>query len=203
MIRNYIIFALLGYFSGNIMFAYLITKYICGKDLTSVSDDGNPGVANAFKYGSIYAGIPAVILELGKGFLPVYLSLKFVSPQPVYFILVLTAPVIGHAFPVMFKKGGKSIAVTFGCLLGLFPDLNPALLLAMFYIFFSLIVTVSPNVYKSIVTFSCFCVTAIFLIKLPSVVISCFIMSAIVIYKHCIMHKNHLPEAKIRLFNRK
>lgn len=60
--------------------------------------------------------------------------------------LVLAAPVIGHAFPLFHPRmGGKAIAVSFGCLLGLYPDLRPVLTLAAFYLIFSLLLVIDPS----------------------------------------------------------
>ena len=51
------------------------------------------------------------------------------------------------------KKGGKAIAVSFGVLLGLFPELHPAVYLAFFFIFFSVVVIINPHSLRSILTF--------------------------------------------------
>lgn len=67
-------------------------------------------------------GTLTLICELLKGFLPVYLYLRGRSPAecPAIFALILAAPVLGHAFSVFYGfHGGKGIAVSFGCLLGL------------------------------------------------------------------------------------
>lgn len=49
---------------------------------------------------------------------------------------VLAAPVVGHAFPIFYRmKGGKGIAVSFGCLLGMLPMWKPAAILAAYFIF--------------------------------------------------------------------
>ena len=75
---------------------------------------------------------------------------------------VLFAPVCGHILPVFHKfKGGKGIAVSFGCLLGLFPNMLPLLILAGVFVFFSLIINVKPNLHK---TFFVYLVSAIIMI---------------------------------------
>jgi glycerol-3-phosphate acyltransferase PlsY len=68
--------------------------------------------------------------------------------------LVLVAPVVGHIFPLYRKfQGGKGIATTFGCLLGYVPNLIPALVLALFFILFSLVVRITPHFYRTIGTY--------------------------------------------------
>ena len=71
--------------------------------------------------------------------------------------LVLMAPVWGHAFPAQFHfQGGKGIAVTFGCLLGLcLATDTPLKALAFFFLFFSLVLRVSPNFYRTGITYLC------------------------------------------------
>ena len=76
-------------------------------------------------YGGFLCGILSLICELAKGFIPVYLGQKCLDINSLLFVPVLVAPVFGHAFPFLQKqKGGKAITVSFGVLLGLFPDKN-------------------------------------------------------------------------------
>ena len=70
--------------------------------------------------------------------------------------VVLAAPVLGHAFPLFHRfRGGKGIAVSFGCLLGLMPFWRPFAILAGFFLLFSLIVVITPNFQRTLVTFLC------------------------------------------------
>ncbi|MDE6698086.1 MAG: glycerol-3-phosphate acyltransferase, partial [Lachnospiraceae bacterium] len=149
-------------------------------------DDGNPGTANVFKYVGIPLGIIALILELAKGFLPVYFSAKFLDINKLAYALVLSAPVLGHAFPVYFKfkRGGKAIAVSFGALLGLIPDLQPALMLAFFYLLFSLIIIIEPHLFRSIITFLSFCIMFVLFGESSGIACGAIIISIIVVIKH-------------------
>lgn len=88
--------------------------------------------------GGFLCGTLTLLGDLAKGFLPVFCCVWTTSRLGIYMTaglaLVMTAPVIGHAFPVYHRfQGGKGIAVSFGSLLGLFPDLRPALVLAAFF----------------------------------------------------------------------
>ena len=64
--------------------------------------------------------------DLLKGFIPVFLFAS-THEEGIFFMpgaLVLAAPVLGHAFPLFHRfRGGKGIAVSFGCLLGPMPFL--------------------------------------------------------------------------------
>ena len=135
---NSVLFILLGYLSGSVLYAKIFGMLFKKKDIVKESRDGNPGTANAFMEGGVLCGICTLICDLLKGMLPVYLymqSLDIQKSQGIMISLVLAAPVLGHVFSIFNNwKGGKGIATTFGCLLGLFPDLSAALILAFFFI---------------------------------------------------------------------
>ena len=165
----YLFFTILGFALGSTLFAYWTPKIIRHIDIRELPADHNPGVANAFMYGGFFCGLLSLILELAKGFVPVFLGQRFLDTHSLLFIPVLIAPVFGHAFPFFRKeKGGKAITASFGVLLGLFPEMRPAVYLAFFFIFFSLIVVVSPHSFRSVVTFGLFALCVLFTVKVPS-----------------------------------
>ena len=71
---EYVVFCLLGYLFGSVTFGYLIPRLIKGVDVRVLSNDGNPGTANAFLYGGVFCGILVLLADLGKGALPVFLA---------------------------------------------------------------------------------------------------------------------------------
>lgn len=132
----YLFFTILGFALGSTLFAYWTPKIIRHIDIRELPADHNPGVANAFMYGGFFCGLLSLILELAKGFVPVFLGQRFLDTHSLLFIPVLIAPVFGHAFPFFRKeKGGKAITASFGVLLGLFPEMRPAVYLAFFFYF--------------------------------------------------------------------
>ncbi len=157
--RYYICFAMIGYLMGSILFAPLFGRLFHKGDIAANSKDHNPGTANAFMQGGFLCGVLTLAGDLGKAFLPVFLCLRLQGSRPVIELglaLVLAAPVAGHIFPVFRRwKGGKGIAATFGSLLGLAPDLVPALTLAFFFILFSLVIRITPHFYRTIGTYLC------------------------------------------------
>ncbi len=147
-----VLFVLLGYLSGSVLYARLFAALFGKKDIYKNSADRNPGTANAFKYGGFWCGTLTLIFDLAKGFLPVFLYLRLEKDFVSFGLpFVLSAPVIGHAFPLFYKfRGGKGIATTFGCLLGLFPYGVPVCIFAGAFIFFSIGIVISPNYYRTI-----------------------------------------------------
>ena len=146
-------FVLLGYLSGSVLFARLFARlHGVEEKMLAESPDHNPGAFNAYTYGGFLCGTATVLADLLKGILPVWLYLKTGGdPGSMGLALVLAAPVLGHVFPVFYHfQGGKGIAVTFGCLLGLVPMWKPVLVFAGVFLFYSLVVKISPNFYRTL-----------------------------------------------------
>ena len=170
MLRD-LFFIIGGYLLGSILFARVFGMLLCSKDITQGTPDENPGVANAFIMGGFLCGTLTLICELGKGFLPVFLYLRGGGPHEAL-TFVMFAPVLGHILPVFFRfRGGKGIAATFGSLLGLFPNFFPFAVLALFFIFFSIALIISPNYYRTLAAYICAEAVMLVLSRDPSVLI--------------------------------
>lgn len=186
-----LLWILAGYLNGSLLFAEYITRILNKKDIMKDSEDRNPGTANAFIMGGTACGILVLCCELFKGFLPVYLFRR-TFPDSALLSIIMIAPVLGHAFSIFHDfQGGKAIAVSFGVLLGLFPDMEAVWTLVVYYLLFSAL-RVSPHSKRSIITFLCFAVTAVVRISNTYIVRGCIGISVIVILKHIKMR--NLPE---------
>lgn len=152
-----LLFILSGYLCGSILFARLAADLFGKPAILSESKDANPGTANAFQYGGFWCGVLVLCGDLAKGFLPVRFCLAHAhvfDGAPLLLILALAAPVVGHTFPLFYRfRGGKGIAVTFGCLLGLWPMWEPVACFALVFVFFSVILRVSPHFYRTVITY--------------------------------------------------
>lgn len=185
MIQAALFYGFFGYICGSVLFA-LVAGHIFGKDVTGESADHNPGTANAFMHGGFLCGMTALIGDFSKGFFPVWLCLMRVEGirDSMLFAPVLAAPVIGHIFPVFRKfRGGKGIATTFGCFAALLPDPRPLLALAFFFLFFSLILRISPHYYRTIVTYLSTMGLLFFLKERFAVQIGCTMITAAVVIR--------------------
>lgn len=184
-----ILCTLTGYLLGSILFAPLFVRLFRQVDLEAVSLDGNPGTANAFQKGGFWCGSLSLLGDLGKGILPVALFLRAV-PKPGFWLLpVLLAPVLGHAYPLYRHfQGGKCIAVSFGVLLGLFPEMRPVLLLAFFYILFSAM-RIRPHSRRTLAAFLATSVGAIVWVKRIEITVSVWLISLLVIHKHAVSER--------------
>ena len=54
---EFLIWIIIGYFSGSILFGYLVPKLFLNIDVRKISKDGNPGTYNAMMYGGKKIGI--------------------------------------------------------------------------------------------------------------------------------------------------
>jgi acyl phosphate:glycerol-3-phosphate acyltransferase len=113
-----LIFTLLGFLIGAIPFSYLVGELFARKDIRDVGD-GNPGGTNVIKAGGVVAGLLAIALDIGKGFLPVYLAgLQGISSGWGMIPIVL-APILGHATqPFLRWRGGKALGTAGGAWAG-------------------------------------------------------------------------------------
>ncbi|MCJ7836116.1 glycerol-3-phosphate acyltransferase [Cuneatibacter sp. NSJ-177] len=198
----YLFWAVAGYLSGCVLYGYLLPKWFCRVDVTKQSPDGNPGAANALLYGGKAVGALVILLELLKAFLPVYLAARVLDVTDFRFGLVIAAPVAGHAFPFWRKgKGGKSIAASFGALLGLFPNLGPVLVLAFFYLLFSLVLVIRPHFFRSVLVYALLNISSFILEKNPAFLLGMVLISLIVIGKHFVRY--HGEKFALLLFGKR
>lgn len=116
-----LVYLVLSYLCGAIPFGYIIAKLFKGIDIRT-QGSGNPGATNVYRSVSKPLGIVTLILDILKGFIPVYF-VTLINPSS-YFIVLLVAlvTILGHIFTIFLKfKGGKGVAT--GC--GIFLALNP------------------------------------------------------------------------------
>lgn len=163
-----ILYIIAGYLAGSMLFAKISSRLLGCGDVTEKSKDKNPGTSNAFRNGGFLCGVFTLCGDIFKGFFPVWLYLHMGNGHignPA-FALILAAPVIGHIFPVFYHfHGGKGIATTFGCLLGILPEFQAVLVLAVCFIFFSCIIRIEPNYYRTVFTYFCTWILDLFIIK--------------------------------------
>ena len=193
---------LFGYLSGSILYARIFAKLFRKEDMIEKSRDRNPGAGNAFMYGGFWCGVLTLTCDILKGFFPVYLFMQYapeLSPDMLSIAFVMAAPVVGHAFPVFYKgRGGKGIAVTFGCLLGLFPFLQPAVILAAFFIFFSCILRINPHYYRTLAAYMCALIGMLLWVKQPMVLLG-FAIIAVVVSSRMLLSEEEKEKMRIKL----
>lgn len=108
-----ILFALLSYLFGAIPTGYILYFLIEKKDIRT-SGSKATGATNVLRLKGWKYGLPVLILDIFKGFLPVFLAFKL-FPDKNFALMCAFLTIIGHCFPVYIKfKGGKGVATTIG-----------------------------------------------------------------------------------------
>lgn len=196
---RYLLFAAAGFISGSVMYSYLIPKHFCEVDTVEEGSDHNPGATNAIICAGKKIGILCLLLDIAKGFTPVFLAKTFLDVNNIFFALVIAAPVLGHAFsPLMKFRGGKAIATTCGSLIALMPQSYSIIWLVSAMTVLSLVIVIKPDSLRMIVSMIFLMAYTVMMESMLSVKIGVIAVSVIVIYKHMI---NYGDEKKhVRLF---
>lgn len=112
------------YLIGSIPFAVIVSRAMGLADPRTYGS-GNPGATNVLRTGSRSAAALTLLGDGFKGWLAVWLALRF-GPQ--YAIgdfgvaLVAIAVVLGHMYPVFLRfRGGKGVATAAGVIIALNP----------------------------------------------------------------------------------
>lgn len=106
----------LGYLLGSIPFGLILTRLGGTGDLRSIGS-GNIGATNVLRTGRKGLAAGTLLLDLGKGFLAVWLAWRYFPQFPQF---AAVGAVVGHCYPIWLKfKGGKGVATLMGVSLGL------------------------------------------------------------------------------------
>ena len=202
-----LLFIGLGFLSGSVLYSRYLPKILKGVDIVALSEDHNPGTANVMRYAGVQIGILCRLCDMAKGFVPVFVAARHTLPQSMMFALILAAPVAGHAFSVFHKgKGGKAIAVTFGCLIGLAPEIWPLSVLCILYLLFSLVIVIRLNEKRTVLTFLCFAAAVIVRTMMgrmgTALGVGLLCQAGIVIYKNYPDAQTSLAQLKTRVLKK-
>jgi acyl phosphate:glycerol-3-phosphate acyltransferase len=109
---------LAGYAVGSIPFGLILTRLGGAGDIRKVGS-GNIGATNVLRTGRKGLALLTLILDAGKGFLPVLLCRHYLGPE--YAIAAAAGAFLGHLFPVWLSfRGGKGVATYIGIIFGLY-----------------------------------------------------------------------------------
>jgi glycerol-3-phosphate acyltransferase PlsY len=127
-ILHFLLWCLAAYLAGSIPFGLILVK-LAGKGDVRQTGSGNIGATNVMRAGGKFLGILTLLLDVAKGFLPVFLARKFGIIHFVPLAWVALAAVAGHIFTPWLKfKGGKGVATALGVCVAYHPMLPlPAL----------------------------------------------------------------------------
>jgi acyl phosphate:glycerol-3-phosphate acyltransferase len=107
----------LGYLLGSCPWGYWLVRLIRHEDIRKVGS-GNIGATNVWRPYGRWLGVPVVLLDVLKGFVPAFLGMLVVSHWAG--ICAGAAAMLGHWRPLFlrFAKGGKMVATCGGVFFG-------------------------------------------------------------------------------------
>ncbi len=113
---DFLPFWLWGYLSGSLPFALWITRLVKGVDVRA-SGSGHATTTNTIRQAGWGPGLLVLLLDMVKGFLPVFFAMR--ADLPAWAIGITAAlAVAGHCWPLFAGfRGGMGLAVTGGALL--------------------------------------------------------------------------------------
>jgi glycerol-3-phosphate acyltransferase PlsY len=127
---------------GSIPFGLVLVK-LAGKGDVRAHGSGNIGATNVSRVGGKALGIVTLLLDIAKGFLPVFVGKQLGLGESALSLLALFA-VLGHVFTPWLKfQGGKGVATALGVALAfraamVLPALGVFILLLLAFRYVSL-----------------------------------------------------------------
>ncbi|MDR2486809.1 MAG: glycerol-3-phosphate 1-O-acyltransferase PlsY [Clostridiales Family XIII bacterium] len=178
-----IVFVAVSYLLGNLNGAILIGR-VHGVDVRN-EGSGNAGTTNAMRTIGKRAGAFTFLIDVMKGFIPVYVTHYYDTGTWTFEGVSLAAGicgvavVVGHMWPALFGfRGGKGVATTFGVLL--FLDWR----LALIGIGIVLLVTVITMRVSAAVLIACICTVPLSFFLCPDYFIIFAAIVILIIVKH-------------------
>jgi acyl phosphate:glycerol-3-phosphate acyltransferase len=109
-----------GYLLGSMPWGYWLVRLVKRDDIRR-HGSGNIGGTNVWRVYGWRLGLPVVVLDTLKGFVPAFLGALLVSD--LVGVLAGGAAMIGHGRPLFlrFQRGGKMVATCGGAFLGVAP----------------------------------------------------------------------------------
>lgn len=117
-----ILLTAMAYVLGSTPTSYCVGRWVFGTDLRR-HGSGNLGATNVFRVLGIKAALPVILVDVGKGWLPVWLFPQLHGEAPFVWVLAYgVAAILGHVFSFwMGFSGGKGVATSGGVFLALAP----------------------------------------------------------------------------------
>src|ERR1039457_5125823 len=176
-----ILVLLAAYLLGAIPFGYVLVKWKTGADVRSARS-GNIGATNVLRTTGRAAGVATLLLDIGKGYLAVWIAGRLTGGSAACQSLAALAVMAGHAYPVFLKfKGGKAVASFVGAFLCLTPVALGAVLVV-----FTVVVAWTRHISMGSTVGAATFPLAVWLIQKPepAVMVASLLAGGFIIYKH-------------------
>ena len=109
-----------GYLAGSIPFGYWLVRLLRGQDIRRLGS-GNIGGTNVWRSFGARFGVPVVLFDILKGFVPALVA--SLTHGSLVAVLTGAAAMLGHWRPLFmrFRRGGKLVATCGGAVFGIAP----------------------------------------------------------------------------------
>jgi glycerol-3-phosphate acyltransferase PlsY len=131
------ILVVVGYLCGSMPWGYWLVRVFRHEDIRT-KGSGNIGASNVWRLYGRYLGLPVVLLDTAKGFVPALVATLLAGHGAG--VLAGAAAMLGHYRPLFmgFRKGGKMVATAGGAFLGVAPAVGGLALAVWVLVFFTL-----------------------------------------------------------------
>jgi glycerol-3-phosphate acyltransferase PlsY len=115
-----VLIVIAGYLAGSIPFGYWLVHLLRGEDIRRLGS-GNIGGTNVWRCFGARFGVPVVIFDVLKGFVPALVA--SLTHGSLVAVLTGAAAMLGHWRPLFmrFRRGGKMVATCGGAAIGIAP----------------------------------------------------------------------------------
>jgi glycerol-3-phosphate acyltransferase PlsY len=181
MLIYWILIILISYIIGSVPFGVLISSGIAHIDITR-RGSGNIGATNVAREVGLKWGLVTLVLDLLKGFVPIYIFYRYLHHSSGAGILMVSlSTLLGHQYSI-FKRfyGGKGVATSLGIFLFLAPI--PAIIALSFFI-----ITVYMTDFISIGSMIAVCSMPLILVLSGGagyLIFTSLVMAALICFKH-------------------
>jgi glycerol-3-phosphate acyltransferase PlsY len=208
---SWLVFAamiLMSYIIGSLPFGVWIGLIFKHKDIRD-EGSGGTGTANAVRSLGFVLGAVTLLLDILKGYLPLYISNSF-YPYHWQIVIIGISAIIGHTYSLILliidrlsgnskKPGGKGVATTCGVIM--YMDLRIAIL-GFFVWVATTIITKYSSLGSLISVWFSFALGIYFRVNL-SYTIFLFIIALLITYNHRKNIKNHIEGKELKFENKK
>jgi acyl phosphate:glycerol-3-phosphate acyltransferase len=117
---SYAVAVVAGYLAGSIPTGYWLVRAVKHADIRTLGS-GNIGGTNVWRVFGWRLGLPVVVVDTAKGFVPAFLATVYVSHLAG--VVAGAAAMLGHWRPLFLRwqRGGKVVATCGGAFLGVAP----------------------------------------------------------------------------------
>lgn len=177
---NIILAAAIAYLLGAIPFGYLLVKWTTGRDVRT-GGSGNIGATNVLRTTGRAAGIATLLLDIGKGYLAVWIGGQLSDHSVAAMCAATLAVMAGHSYSVFLHfTGGKAVA----SFVGSFLCLTPIALWAALVVFVAVVAWTRHISMGSVVCAATFPLAVWLMEKDVTMLATAIIAGTFIIYKH-------------------